>query len=68
MPVPKEQPPRKLSGHRDRSDTKHSGERRIASAEGIAISGTGTEGAFRLRHLAVAFGMPGSPSVGRPLL
>jgi hypothetical protein len=26
MPVPKEQPPRKLSGDRDRTDTEHSGE------------------------------------------
>ena len=26
MPVPKEQPPRKLSGPRDRADGRHSGE------------------------------------------
>ena len=47
MPVPKEQPPRKLSGNKDRSDLRQlwrvPGQDR--GAEGIAISGKLTEGA-----------------------
>ena len=47
MPVPKEQPPRKLSGPKDRFDItglwREPGSDR--DAEGIAISGKRTEGA-----------------------
>jgi len=44
--VPKEQPPRKLSGNRTDADTKtlESGTQNVP-AEGIAISGNRTEGA-----------------------
>jgi len=49
--VPKEQPPRKLSGHRtdDMTMTLESGA--DAPAEGIAISGTRTEGASRVQAI-----------------
>ena len=48
--VPKEQPPRKLSGKRTDVDTKtlESGTQ-IVPAEGIAISGNRTEGASRVK-------------------
>ena len=55
--VPKEQPPRKLSGNRTDANTKtlESGTS-FVPAEGIAISGTRTEGASRAKA------MPSRPS------
>ena len=52
MLVPKEQPPRKLSGNRTDADTKtlESGIQSVP-AEGIAISGARTEGASHVKAL-----------------
>ena len=65
MLVPKEQPPRKLSGNRTDAD-KNTLERgtQIVPAEGIAISGTRTEGASRVKAvLSRQSGAAGYPDI-----
>ena len=58
-PVPKEQPPRKLSGPRDRRHRRQLWrEPPGAAAEGITISGERTEGASQPRGHLAGIGMP----------
>jgi hypothetical protein len=65
-PVPKEQPPRKLSGHRTGPDHNTLERGALAPAEGITISGKRTEGASQRGQSAARLPMPEPPKQVRP--